>query len=452
MRSTLDVHMNEGDFCEAHNYREIVEPHIDPNGVHEIWKRKTMYEVYNQCFGKALAEKNAKQKRKDRHMTIEQYMDSVKNDKRGRKPSRLINGKRVRNASVRQGKRLGYELIYRASNTERLKDEKGNIVYDDTGHHIRPEELPYEVRYRATKRTIESFEAANSCLVIKDAVWHDDEGFYNKLGFWEKANSHCHLVVVPIGHGYKGDMSTQSSIGRALAEMGYIDKYTEDGRWVCAYEQFLEAERTRYQKFVEEEYENYCKAHPDYAKENGGFERYRPVKDRIREGGRNKEEYAEYQELLEDIADAKDEQKVIVKNQKSLMDKIDRLDSKRRKLWFENQDLAEEAEKARKVINKAKRTEEEICFMRRNIDSRELKLIEQEEMMKKRMQEILVKEASLKEREEEHERDLHDLARRKHELDEREKKITHFERAKSANDIQPERGSSIERKNYQKGG
>ena len=106
MKTTVTIHANKGEISYAHNYRDEQicrhEPHIDPDGVHEIWVQKSMNEVYDECFKDALEEYNAKQKRKDRRMTMEQYIESVKNDKRGRKQTKRVNGKRVIDENARQ--------------------------------------------------------------------------------------------------------------------------------------------------------------------------------------------------------------------------------------------------------------------------------------------------------------------------------------------------------------
>lgn len=122
MKTTVTIHANKGEISYAHNYRDEQicrhEPHIDPSGVHEIWIQKSMNEVYDECFKDALEEYNAKQKRKDRRMTIEQYIESVKNDKRGRKQTKRVNGKKVIDENARQGKQLAYEWTYKAGNTK----------------------------------------------------------------------------------------------------------------------------------------------------------------------------------------------------------------------------------------------------------------------------------------------------------------------------------------------
>lgn len=77
-----------------------------------------MNEVYDECFKDSLEEYNTKQKRKDRRMTIEQYIESVKNDKRGRKQTKRVNGKKGIDENARQGKQLAYEWTYKAGNTK----------------------------------------------------------------------------------------------------------------------------------------------------------------------------------------------------------------------------------------------------------------------------------------------------------------------------------------------
>lgn len=398
MKTTVTIHANKGEISYAHNYRDETicshEPHIDPNGVHEIWVKKSMNEVYDECFKDALEEYNAKQKRKDRRMTMEQYIDSVKNDKRGRKQTKRVNGKKVIDENARHGKQLAYEWTYKAGNTERMKDEKGNVMYDKDGHHIRPEELPYEVSYNATKRAIESFEETYPCFKLKDAVWHADEGFWNKMDVWEHDTVHAQITVVPMGHGYKG-MAVQNSIGRALNEMGFNDGYDDDGRFVCAYEKFQEAEADRYAQFVEEEYYKYCKSHSDYARTHGTFERYRPVKNGERKGNMNKEEYAEYQELQEDIADAKVESRNVVLNQKKLRQQNEELIKKYKEKEIELKLLQKESLAYQAVIDSNKKKLADEAKRHKELEDREKELGEWANHISERQMDVEKRESEL---------------------------------------------------------
>jgi len=95
-----------------HNNRTMsvvgAEKHIDHNGMHEnILDMGDMYECYEKIFGQAVTKYNKTQKRKDRR--IENYLDTILNDKRSGKHKNIkVNGSR----------KAAYEFIFKLGNRE----------------------------------------------------------------------------------------------------------------------------------------------------------------------------------------------------------------------------------------------------------------------------------------------------------------------------------------------
>lgn len=219
--------MNPGITVEKHNKRDKDlcknEKHIDmENGIHEEWKSGNLHDTYEELFGNAIAEYDAKQKRNDRKIkTADNYIKAVENDKRGKRRTKKVNGKKVYDFDTETTKRAEYELIISAGNSEPAKDENGHVMYDSKGHLIRPNLLPPEVNYRSTKRYCETFQERNPHLQVVRIDWHDDEFFINRKGVKEKDISHGHLAFVPWADGYSKGMAVQNSIGKALKQQGF---------------------------------------------------------------------------------------------------------------------------------------------------------------------------------------------------------------------------------------
>lgn len=306
MQTTTTVNWNTGEVAEKHIERDEElcshESHIDyynehGYSVHENWVNKTLDEVYEEEFADALAAYNAKQKRADRRMTMQEYMKSVENDNRGKKQTKKVNGKKVVNEdAARQGKQASYELTVKAGNTTRKKDNNGRTMYSKDGHHIRTEMLPRTVTKRAYKIYADSFQDENPNFRIVKITYHGDEGFYNQKGKWEYSTDHLHFEIVPIAHGFIRGLSVQNSMNKAMREMGFDDS--------DCYTKWAAKEQERLEKIVMEEYKKYCEKHPDYYEKHGELEIYHPVRDKMREGGKDKETFVREQELDEYIHEA----------------------------------------------------------------------------------------------------------------------------------------------------
>lgn len=302
MNTTVTIHMNKGEIAKGHNQRKEElckhEKHIDlynrhGDSFHEVLFRQDLKDAYAELFSDAIEEFNSKQKNKDRRKTIESYMEDVKNDNRGKRQTKKVNGKRVVDEeATRQGKQLEYEITVKVGNTEREYDENGHVLYDANNHHIRMQELPRELQREIHIEYCESFQKANPNFKVTSIDLHGDEGFYNKRSVWEYDEIHPHITFIPFAHFGRG-LSVQNSMNKALAEMGYGGA---DG-----YEKWTKKEQARLEEITLRKYREYCQTHPDYALEHGELEIIHPVQERTKQGDMEKDVYARQQELAEEF-------------------------------------------------------------------------------------------------------------------------------------------------------
>lgn len=235
---------------------------IDPQGVHEVFgPGQTLLEAYETVFGDAIAEYNSKQKRADRKMTVDGYIQSVEDSRRGRpvKAIRRANERakaQGREEDVRKeaGQRSHHEIVMSLGNVKPLRDAtSGKIVMDTkTGLRVRPNYVETDVMRQVFKDYIDGFQARNPNLYLYRADFHADEWYRVTKGGktipglplqWLPGQSHGHLEVVAHADGYQRGPKRQASITKALAAMGYADYQDATGRTVTAWEQWQDAEQ-----------------------------------------------------------------------------------------------------------------------------------------------------------------------------------------------------------------
>lgn len=162
-----------------HNNRDFTASNVDGSrsSMNITYVKKTVEEAYDDIFGEALREYNAKQKRNDRK--IDNYLEKIKTSKN--------NEKVFYETVVQIGKRDDTGIL----------DEDGNI----TDEALQAKEVLDE--YART------FQERNPNLILFNAVLHMDE-----------ATPHLHLDYIPVAHGYKTGLSTRNSLSKGLQEMG----------------------------------------------------------------------------------------------------------------------------------------------------------------------------------------------------------------------------------------
>ena len=176
-----------GDGVVAHNRRTYLAENVDPERTH--LNNECCYtpieEAYHQLFDAALAEFNAKQKRKDR--CIENYYEKIRDGKQ---------------------EKTFYEVIFQVGN----KDDMGA-----TGENAELAKTILDKFYR-------SFLERNPQLHVYSAHLHMDE-----------ATPHLHIDFIPFTTGSKRGLSTRVSLKQALADQGITGEgrsLTERDLWV----------------------------------------------------------------------------------------------------------------------------------------------------------------------------------------------------------------------------
>ena len=171
----------------AHNRRTYTAENVDPKRSHlNIEYCYTPIEqAYHQLFDEALAEFNAKQKRKDR--CIENYYEKICDGKQ-EKPF--------------------YEVIFQIGNMEDMSSVSKNG----------------ELARRVLDKFMHTFQERNPNLYVFSAHLHMDE-----------ATPHLHIDFIPFTTGSKRGLSTRVSLKQALADQGITGEgrsMTERAKWV----------------------------------------------------------------------------------------------------------------------------------------------------------------------------------------------------------------------------
>lgn len=207
-----------------HNKRDpkIVssEKHIDLSRTHEtILDCGTIEQCYEQIFGETVKKYNAKQKRKDRR--IENYLETILNDKR--------QGKH-KNIKADGSRKPAYEMIIQLGNRDnRPDDEKASRVLKDFCNFL-----------------IKKYPN----IVPIGIYLHNDEFSIDEethLKVFSPVHIHFDYVYVAhLGKSPKTGMDLQCSMSGALAEMGFI---TAKGKGTA--QQQFEQDRTELDNNIE---------------------------------------------------------------------------------------------------------------------------------------------------------------------------------------------------------
>ncbi|MCR5011951.1 MAG: plasmid recombination protein [Lachnospiraceae bacterium] len=169
----------KGRGCLNHNNRKFISKNVDQERIalNEYFIQEPLKEAYDKCFGKALAEYNAKQKRKDR--IKDDYINEIQHSGNGEK--------------------VFYENVVQIGDM------------NDTGIPGKGKMLPEAVvmAKEVLEKYVETFQERNPNLYVFNAVLHMDE-----------ATPHLHMDYIPVAHGYSRGLSVRNSLTKALQEQG----------------------------------------------------------------------------------------------------------------------------------------------------------------------------------------------------------------------------------------
>lgn len=197
MERTISFMNGEGSI--GHNTRKFIASNVDASRTKDniTLINEDIKQVYHKLFDKALAEYNARQKRKDRQ--IKNYYEKISRSKQ---------------------EKLFYEVIVQIGN----KDDTGVGSYSA------------EVATKILKDYVELFQFRNPQLYVFGAYIHLDE-----------ETPHLHLDFVPWASGSKRGLETRNSLKAALAGRGFASEGKSRTEW----QQWSEAEKEDIAKIME---------------------------------------------------------------------------------------------------------------------------------------------------------------------------------------------------------
>ena len=181
----LSISFRVDDGVIGHNNRDFLAKNIDGErtGDNIIYAQKDIREMYNELFGQALAEYNARQTQASRK--IKDYYDHIKNMAKG-KPS--------------------YEAVVQFGDLESCGLKSGN----------------WETAKQMLDEYMRGFEKRNPNLKVFNAVMHLDE-----------ATPHLHIDFIPIAHKVKSGLSVKVSMKGALKEQGFTSANRLQNEWAA---------------------------------------------------------------------------------------------------------------------------------------------------------------------------------------------------------------------------
>lgn len=164
----------------THNNRDFICNNVVPERTawNRIYIQEPLKDAYEKCFGQALRDYNAAQKRKDRQKN--DYLKEIENS--GNKEKAF------------------YENIVQ------IGKKTDTPVADENGVLTEEAKAAIEVLDRYAK----TFQERNPNLYLFNCVMHLDE-----------ATPHLHIDYIPVAHGYKNGMKTRNSLTKAFQQMGF---------------------------------------------------------------------------------------------------------------------------------------------------------------------------------------------------------------------------------------
>lgn len=164
----------------SHNNRDFISKNVVPERIswNRIYKQESLEDAYEKCFGQALKDYNASQKRKDRKK--DNYLKEIENSGNKEKPF--------------------YE------NVVQIGKVTDTAVVDENGKLTEDAKVAIEV----LEKYAQTFQERNPNLYLFNCVMHLDE-----------ATPHLHMDYIPVAHGYKTGMKTRNSLTKAFQQMGF---------------------------------------------------------------------------------------------------------------------------------------------------------------------------------------------------------------------------------------
>lgn len=174
--SSKAISVCKGKGSMNHNNRKFITKNVDEERMKDniYYIQEPLQEAYDKCFGKAIEEYNATQKRADRRIDGPTgYIDKIRNSKNGEK--------------------LYYELVVQVGNMRdtNVRSEDGQIAKEILDQYMK------------------DFQQRNPNIYVFNAVLHMDE-----------QTPHLHIDYIPLAKNYKKGLSIRNSLEKALNQQG----------------------------------------------------------------------------------------------------------------------------------------------------------------------------------------------------------------------------------------
>lgn len=180
----------------THNNRDFISKNVVPERTswNRFYMQESLEQAYEKCFGQALMDYNAAQKRKDRRK--ENYLKEIENS--GNKEKTFYEN------IVQIGKKEDTPVV----------DADGNLTEEA------------KVAIEILEQYAKTFQERNPNLYLFNCVMHLDE-----------ATPHLHIDYIPVAHGYKTGMETRNSLTKALQQMGFAKAVSKKENETVAWQQ-----------------------------------------------------------------------------------------------------------------------------------------------------------------------------------------------------------------------
>lgn len=180
----------------THNNRDFISKNVVSERTfwNRVYMQESLEQAYEKCFGQALMDYNATQKRKDRRK--ENYLKEIENS--GNKEKTF------------------YENIVQIGKKE------DTPVVDTDGNLTEEAKVAIEILEQYAK----TFQERNPNLYLFNCVMHLDE-----------ATPHLHIDYIPVAHGYKTGMETRNSLTKALQQIGFAKAVSKKENETVAWQQ-----------------------------------------------------------------------------------------------------------------------------------------------------------------------------------------------------------------------
>lgn len=178
--ATKTISFPKGKGHLSHNNRDFISKNVVPERTtwNRIYIQESLEQAYEKCFGQALRDYNASQKRKDRKK--DNYLKEIESSGNKEKPfyENIVQIGKVTDTAV--------------------VDEAGNMTEDA------------RVAAEVLEKYAQTFQERNPNLYLFNCVLHLDE-----------ATPHLHMDYIPVAHGYKTGLETRNSLTKAFQQMGF---------------------------------------------------------------------------------------------------------------------------------------------------------------------------------------------------------------------------------------